>query len=78
MKKIFVTVEEFIANGGELIYDRDIFARKHAEAPIYKIGVFETSHEIHSGMINIRQTNKSIMLYKNQCWVEIECTPIYA
>lgn len=68
MKKIFVTVTEFLENGGELNNGRAIYG----ESGGY-FGEFRGFNSFNVPIIGIARRPTSI----HHIYVEIECSPIY-
>lgn len=76
MKKIFITVAEFLENGGELEQNREIYV-KHRNGEIriegkvstYYDGSYFYDDEAHSEYLELDNPH--------EFFVEIDCTPIY-
>ncbi len=75
--KGFVTVAEFLENGGELKNKRQLYSRKHADAPFKTVGWYVKNHPEHSEMFIMGNIGSTFPYYSNQAYVEIEVTPIY-
>lgn len=73
MKEIFVTVSEFLENGGELTEGRNIYNNQFGTKAV---GSF--INIINEELIGV-QTNKSDRwpFYKTHSYVKINCQPIY-
>lgn len=71
MKKIFVTVAEFLENGGELKLGRSIYGVNN-----YQVGEYDGKSD-EEDMIRIRQVNRSFPVFSNMYYVKIPCTPHY-
>lgn len=74
MKHIFVTVEEFLANGGVLDTERFLYNDKLVLIGFYD-GEFEDSRFEDS--VRVKNSTGTFPIYKSMANVEIECTPIY-
>jgi hypothetical protein len=73
-KTIYVTVEEFLQNGGILVEGRVIYNEKHGN-----IGEFDGFHIVKKGMSNVMcfVQDKRRTLYNDLIFVQIEVKPIY-
>lgn len=70
---IFVTVEEFLNNGGILNNGRSIYNEDFKE-----IGWFDSSIQICSApAIVVTNSSRSFQFLTNLVFVEIICSPIY-
>lgn len=74
MKTIFVTVQEFLENGGVLELGRYIFNSSGGMIGIYD-GTF--TDKIFHGMSRIKRSVGTFPSYNSLTFVEIETTPIY-
>lgn len=75
MKKIFVTVAEFLDNGGILRHGRDIYAHQVGYA---KIGTFEMiGDDLDLFYYKSNITGESTHRETKNRYVEIDCTPHY-
>lgn len=72
-KMIFVTVEEFLANGGVLDTDRALFSENDFLG--YYDSTFDKEH--FENMIRIKKANGTFPAYPMLTYVKIYCTPIY-
>lgn len=73
MKKIFVTITEFLENSEEIPKDREIYLK---DGDFYEAGKFVSIRD--EEMIYLK-TNRSDLypFYKYLTYIEIDCTPIY-
>lgn len=73
-KTIYVTVDEFLKNGGELVKGREVFNESHGN-----IGVFSGKDSDYPGMSLIYSIskNRTRMTYDDLIFVEIQAKPIY-
>ncbi len=83
MKYIFVSIEEFLANGGILEKDREIYTNKQRHFterhPIefYTIGYYLVSNNAGNILLAYNATYKSFPLSLVVHYVKIEVTPIW-
>lgn len=77
MKKVYVTVTEFIENGGKLEIDRQLFGRKHKEQVYNVIGWYLGFHTPDGEMIVLGQVSRTMPYYANQAYVEVDARPLY-
>ncbi len=77
MKSIFVTVQEFINNGGELNQLRALY-HQQADGDFKEIGWFDKNVQIPAPYcIIVSKSNGTFQSLIEVVHVEIECTPIY-
>jgi hypothetical protein len=76
MKKIFVTVAEFLENGGILKSEVQLYKKNHAKTYPETLGWY-VDRATHDDMIMIGNIGKTFPYYSNQAFIEIDCTPIY-
>lgn len=71
MKKMYVSVAEFLENGGKLELGRNIYSNLNGS----NIGEFQ--NHIDDSMIDIRQSTRNIRCGNRISFVKIDCQPIY-
>lgn len=76
MKHIFVTIEEFLQNGGILEADREIFSANQSKTEFSLYGYFKSNPE--AGVVLIHNaTYKMAPVSSYMFYVKIEVTPIW-
>lgn len=73
MKKIFVTVAEFLENGGNIPLDTPIYLNEYG----YQI-IGDFVKDEHPDIIRIRTSSSEAWPFdKKLCWIEILCVPMW-
>lgn len=74
---IFVSIHEFLFNGGTLTHERELY--KETEYGTYEpIGWYhETVQVSNPFVIIVSQHNRTFQYAAELTYVEVECTPIY-
>lgn len=76
MKTLFVTVEEFLQNGGELEPDRPLFTMSKSNQPT-RLGWYHGASKF-GGCIEAADNSKVFPMMNSIVFVEVQATPIYA